>query len=444
VTSSTTSVCTVSGAVVNFVGLGTFTLTPQASAGVNYKAVVGSPQSFSVGKRSSALLLTGPSQIPFGTCSSTFTAVLTDLLSSAPLPGQTIAFQVGTQTATGITDATGTATLQLAVSHALGSITAVASYAGTASQAAVSSNQLTVTIAAGPANALFTGSAFLWAPSATSKTGNLTLSATIQDLSADGCGDIRNATVSFGFRNPGGSITPIPGAQNLAVGLASPADKTSGVTSAIVTYNLAGYPASGQQIAITLGGSYTLASELDTTVIKPSTPGSANLLTILGGTVNLLASPAGLGFLDAKAGAVRSGAAGYMLVDAAAAWTKGLATPQGTAAIVVTTYNKADGTVDTNLHHYSIACTSIESLTDPASGSVQMTCKAQVQDVTNLFAPVTLDSAATLQLTATGGTSQGQVNVFAIGSNHNLWIAGGWSGTQSLNKPLVTGALIAN
>lgn len=50
VSSSTTSVCTVSGNSVNYVGVGTCTLTASAAATTDYTAVTGSPQSFSIGQ----------------------------------------------------------------------------------------------------------------------------------------------------------------------------------------------------------------------------------------------------------------------------------------------------------------------------------------------------------------------------------------------------------
>ena len=49
-TSSTSTVCIVTSGVVNFVGVGTCTLTAHATAGVNYAAVDGSAQSFSIGQ----------------------------------------------------------------------------------------------------------------------------------------------------------------------------------------------------------------------------------------------------------------------------------------------------------------------------------------------------------------------------------------------------------
>jgi len=50
ITSNSPSVCTVSGSQVDFVGVGTCSLTPGATAGTSYTAVTGSAQTFSVGK----------------------------------------------------------------------------------------------------------------------------------------------------------------------------------------------------------------------------------------------------------------------------------------------------------------------------------------------------------------------------------------------------------
>ena len=55
-TSSTAGVCTVSGSTVNFVGVGTCTLTAHATAGLNFAAVDGTAQSFQVSYGFSGLL----------------------------------------------------------------------------------------------------------------------------------------------------------------------------------------------------------------------------------------------------------------------------------------------------------------------------------------------------------------------------------------------------
>ncbi len=58
VTSSTTNVCAVAGAVVNFVGTGTCTLTAKATAVTNYTAATGTPQSFTVSLNATTTLVT--------------------------------------------------------------------------------------------------------------------------------------------------------------------------------------------------------------------------------------------------------------------------------------------------------------------------------------------------------------------------------------------------
>jgi len=67
VASSTTSVCTVSGGVVHFVGVGTCTLTASATATTDYTAVTGSPQSFTVGKATPTISISNiPTSAAYG------------------------------------------------------------------------------------------------------------------------------------------------------------------------------------------------------------------------------------------------------------------------------------------------------------------------------------------------------------------------------------------
>jgi hypothetical protein len=67
VTSSTTATCTVAGGLVNFVGAGTCTLTARATAGVNYAAATGNPQSFLIGQATPTISINNvPSNAKFG------------------------------------------------------------------------------------------------------------------------------------------------------------------------------------------------------------------------------------------------------------------------------------------------------------------------------------------------------------------------------------------
>jgi trimeric autotransporter adhesin len=72
VTSSTTSVCTVSGSTVSYVGVGTCTLTASATATTDYTAVTGSAQSFTVSGATPTISISNiPSSAIYG---GTFTA----------------------------------------------------------------------------------------------------------------------------------------------------------------------------------------------------------------------------------------------------------------------------------------------------------------------------------------------------------------------------------
>ena len=85
ITSSTTSVCQVlANGTVNFVSVGTCTLTAKATATVDNLAVTGSPQSFNIGKASQAITFTQPiSPVTYGVSPVTLSAASTSNLAVA-------------------------------------------------------------------------------------------------------------------------------------------------------------------------------------------------------------------------------------------------------------------------------------------------------------------------------------------------------------------------
>ena len=95
VTSSTTSVCKVSGGTVSFVGVGTCTLTASATATTDYSMVTGSPQGFAVGQASQTITFTPPATpVTYG--------VSPIALSATATSGLTVAFAIdASSTATG-------------------------------------------------------------------------------------------------------------------------------------------------------------------------------------------------------------------------------------------------------------------------------------------------------------------------------------------------------
>jgi sugar lactone lactonase YvrE len=95
VSSTTLSVCTVTGGVVNFVGVGTCTLTAAATATTDYLAATGSQQSFTVNQATQTITFTPPaSPVTFGVSPITLSATSTS--------GQTVTFTIdAASTATG-------------------------------------------------------------------------------------------------------------------------------------------------------------------------------------------------------------------------------------------------------------------------------------------------------------------------------------------------------
>jgi uncharacterized repeat protein (TIGR03803 family) len=67
VTSSSLGTCTVSGGIVSFVGAGPCTVVAHATAGVNYAAANGSPQSFTILRQTPVITWNNPANIVYGT-----------------------------------------------------------------------------------------------------------------------------------------------------------------------------------------------------------------------------------------------------------------------------------------------------------------------------------------------------------------------------------------
>ena len=344
---------------------------------------------FTIHPDTTTLTYTGPAASTYGQCSAVnLSAVLMDAVHGLPVSGATITFTLGTQTFTAVTNATGTASVVAALAQNAGNTTVSASYAGSTTLAPASSGATPFTISASssvgpiPAATIYTGPMLAWTSSSTSNVATVTLSATIKELAACS-GDIRTSKVTFAIRN-GASYTPIPGAQNLSVGLVSPTDTTVGTASAIVNLSTGNGSYSQFNIAVIVGGNYTLNDPSTDTLITVAQPGQAN--SVIGaGKINLTTAPASAGFLGT---AIPAGAAGYMDVAAAVSFNKSFTNLQGSVQLLIKSKNKPDGTVDTVTHTYLVKSTSIAGLTSPAPGVLTFTGKCVVQDVTNPSSPV--------------------------------------------------------
>ncbi len=121
---------------------GSYTVTASFAGDPVYKAASDSGNTFTVTKEETTLTFTGPTVILAGSSTTTLSAKLTedgandddaDGGSAAPNPyGQTITFTLGSQSCSGVTDATGVATCSIpgVSGQTLGSKTLTASFAG--------------------------------------------------------------------------------------------------------------------------------------------------------------------------------------------------------------------------------------------------------------------------------------------------------------------------
>ncbi len=441
-------------------------LSSTASALGNY-SIVNPGATFTINADTTSLTYIGPTSSTYGLCSNvTLSARLVDSITGSAVSNATVKFTLGTQgSVTAVTDANGIASVAFNVTQNAGTVSLVAEYAGGSTLAPSGSNvSFTINPSSnvGPVTggSLYTGALLVWTTSSTSNTATVTLSTTVQDT---GCGNVSTGKVTFAIRN-GATYTPIPSATNLPIGLVTPGVVSVGTASAIVQLSTGNATYAAFEIAVILGGSgsgpgnYNLnnpAYDQEITVVQPGAAAS-----IAGsGTVDLNASPAAAGYLATNAGtansAVPAGSENYMKVSAGVTYNKSFTNPQGKVTLLINSFNKPDGTVGTTLRTYLISSNSIASLTSPVKGAVYyFSGKANIQDITNPAAPVSIDGNCTFQMTTvnSGASYQsvtyphGGIQIEVQSQKGNVWIAGGWTGTQPQMKPQAsaTGGVAGN
>src|SRR5262249_14720357 len=147
---------------------------------------------FTISADTTSLTYTGPTSSMYGQCGAVnLSAVLMDTIHNVPVNGATITFTLGNQTATAVTDATGTANKLLTVNQAPGPVTVKATFAGNSTLAAATTPNISYTINTStnvgpvPGQVFYSGPLLVWTASSSTNTATATLSATIKDLA--GC-----------------------------------------------------------------------------------------------------------------------------------------------------------------------------------------------------------------------------------------------------------------
>jgi alpha-tubulin suppressor-like RCC1 family protein len=418
---------------------------------------------FTISLAPATITYTGPVTESYNQCGLLVSALLTDARTGAGIPGATVTITIGAQSVTLTTGSNGIASGTIQLSQGVGTVSANASFPGLtgtyAASATNSSGNFTITQNSGigsySGKPIYTGLPFFWTTSSTSSTATLTLSATLQDTSTSCQGDVRTARVTFAVRNADGTYTPLSGSTtNLAVGLVDPADTTVGTASATIQYNIGNAKFASLELAVIVGGNYVRNQTVDDTEVGVAIPGAANEMIGVGMLDNNSLPDSSNGYLGNAPVTSATVPAGeslnnfYTSFVSNVTYTKSLSNAKGKVSVLIKTLNRSDGTVDTTPHTYSITSNSVSSFTEQTDPNtkilvVSFGAKCNIVEVTDPATPVTLDSGTQLQLILTpSGSSSQSAAVTVQKTGGGLWYSSAWSGTETVQKPLVSGSTI--
>jgi MBG domain (YGX type) len=278
----------------------------------------------------------------------------------------------------------------------------------------------------------YTGAMFASTSSATSSTATVTLSATIQDITAvtgdpayDAyLGDIRKATVTFINRDTNTVI-----ASNVAVGLVSSADTKTGTATYNWNVNIGTADSTPYTIGIIVNGYYTRNASTDNMVVTVSKaiPGM-----ITGGGYLVVQNSAGL----VPGGAGTKNNFGFNVKNSSNG-------PKGNINTIIRNGGKVFQIKGNAMTSLATKLATAPSATAPSTGTFNG--KANIQDITNSLTPISIDGNATLQVQMSDAGEPGANDKIAItvwNKSGGLWFSSNWDGTKTTDKILGGGNLV--
>jgi hypothetical protein len=392
-----------------------------------------------VGRRATTLVYTGDGSEQYSD-EQALSATLTDagggVMNGNPIASKLVSFAIGAQNASNTTDVSGVSSTNLILTQNPNLVYTVdSSFAGDAYYLPTSDSDA-FDIVQEDARSFYTGTLFASTSCATCATGNVTLAATVKDITAADPpdpaidpyeGDIRNARVTFVNRDAGNA--PIAGCVNLPVGLVGVADTKIGTANCNWSVNLGTQDSLDFRVGIVVSHYYSRNAPIEDTVITVSKPIGTNFIT--GGGYMVLSESAGqypgLDGLKSNFGFnVKYNSSGKNL--------------QGRVNVIV---RGTDGRV------YQIKGNVMRTLSvnnaNPSARKAVWSGKANLADVTDPLNPIAIGGNATFQMEMTDRGEPGSTDSLSI----TLWTdAGGllhssnWNGTRSVEQTLVGGNLI--
>ncbi len=280
-----------------------------------------------------------------------------------------------------------------------------------------------LTIAPEDARVTYTGDFLASTASATSGAATVTLSATIQDITAAigdpahdlTAGDIRNARVTFVNRDLGTVI-----AANRPVSLVTAGDLTTGTATFQWSVNLGTADSLTYTVGVIVSGFYDRDAAVDNVVVTVSRPLTSGFVT--GGGCLALVRPAG----------IAAGEVGSRISFGFNAKYK----PNGLHGDINVVLCRS-GRV------YQIDGTGLTSLS-VAGNKASFTGRARIIEITRAHAPVRVETNATFQVKLTDNGNPGFLDTLALtvwDSAGQLWLASNWDGTKTVEDEISGGNL---
>lgn len=272
----------------------------------------------------------------------------------------------------------------------------------------------------------YTGTLFAWTSGPNSTTASVTLSTTIRDNNAPR-GDMRGAKVTFYLVN-GTTLTPINGAQNLPVGLIDINDGAVGTASTIVNFNIGSNNAQNFQIAVGISGAYTNNPNLSSaqTIVTVSKPIPGGYM-VGGGRIENISSS---GYVRGKSGLNTD-------FQADITYTKSGTNPKGKANVLVRSYYKPDGMLDSELHTYIIATSAISSLNvSSPTATATFSAKANLYEQMTDLSLVQIEGGSTFEMVIYQNGCDHKVAITLYRKAGGIWYSSNWNGTATIQQKL--------
>ncbi len=281
VTSNSTSVCTVSGNTVTYVGVGTCSLTANVAATTNFTDASGTAQTFNVGQATPTVSIANlpASGVYNGSFSATYTVTAGDAGATSVTSNSTSVCTVSGNTVTYVGVGTCSLTAHVAAT------TDFAAANGTAQTFNVAQATQTITYTStAPSGAVYSGSnSQSYTPTATGGASGNAVTFTIDASSTSGCA-ITSGVVKYGS-GVGTCVIDANQTGNTNYSAATQVQQTFNVGQATPTVSISNLPASGVYNG-SFSATYTVtAGDAGATSV---TSNSTSVCTVSGNTVSYI------------------------------------------------------------------------------------------------------------------------------------------------------------